>query len=203
MSMLFRVCLCVGMLSLATDNVVAFEGDGQLAYLNGINEIFYSVYVEPTNGGDECKIDNEKLTTPLQFIAKQSTKLHIIAEREYRQRVAELTRSKDSIGALDEKRDAAIIKRVSDYTLMPQLRIGIYPLQNVGGCSGHVEARLSVRLKNATVVPTGAWVLSPETVVWSVVYGFVCPRQIFPDKVIDIAEQEMRGFMNDWTASQK
>ena len=203
MSMLFRVCLCVGTLLLATDNVVAFEGDGQLAYLNGINEIFYSVYVEPTNGGDQCKIDSEKLTTSLQLIANQSTKLHIIAEGEYRQRVAELTRSKDLIGALDEKRDAAIIKRVSDYTLMPQLRIGIYPLQNVGGCSGHVEARLSVRLKNATVVPTGAWMLSPETVVWSVVYGFVCPRQIFPDKVIDIAEQEMRGFMNDWTASQK
>src|SRR6516164_3622544 len=34
---------------------------------------------------------------------------------------------------------------------MPQLRIGIYPLQNVGGCSGHVEAKLSVRLTNATV----------------------------------------------------
>jgi len=202
-SMLFRVCLCVGTLLLATDNVVAFEGDGQLAYLNGINEIFYSVYVEPTNGGDECKIDNEKLTTSLQLIANQSTKLHIIAEGEYRRRVAELTRSKDLIGALDEKRDAAIIKRVTDYTLMPQLRIGIYPLQNVGGCSGHVEAKLSVRLKNATVVPTGAWMLSPETVVWSVVYGFVCPRQIFPDKVIDIAEQEMKGFINDWTASQK
>ena len=202
MSKLFRVCLCVGTLLLATDNVAA-EGDGPQHLLNGINEIFYSVYVEPTNGGDQCKIDSEKLTTSLQLIANQSTKLHIIAEGEYRQRVAELTRSKDLIGALDEKRDAAIIKRVSDYTLMPQLRIGIYPLQNVGGCSGHVEAKLSVRLTNATVIPTGAWVLSPETVVWSVVYGFVCPRQIFPDKVIDIAEQEMRGFMNDWTASQK
>ena len=115
-----QLCLCIGMLLLATNNAVAFEGDGPRTYLNGINEIFYSVYVEPTNGGDECKIDNEKLTTPLQFIANQSTKLHIIAEREYRQRVAELTRSKDSIGALDEKRDSAIIKRVMDYTLMPQ-----------------------------------------------------------------------------------
>jgi hypothetical protein len=188
---------------LATDNAVALEGDGLRAYLNGINEIFYSVYVEPTNGGDECKIDNEKLTSPLQFIANQSTKLHIIAEREYSTRVVELTRSKDLIGALDEKRDAAIIKRFRDYTLMPQLHIGIYPLQNVGGCSGHVEAKLSVHLTNATVIPTGVWVLSPETVVWSVVYGFVCPRQLFPDKVINIAEQEMKAFVNDWAASQR
>jgi hypothetical protein len=199
MSKLFRVCLCVGTLLLATNNVA--ESAGLRPELNGINEIYYIVDVDPPLGGDECKIEREKLNTGLQFVANQSTKLHIIGQGEYEQRAMELIDSNDLLGPDVEKR-AAAAKRASDYGLKPRLHIGIYPITTAHGCSGHVEAKLSVKLKATTILPTGEFVSSPEMVVWSVTYGFIYPRQVFLEKVISIAEQEMKAFVNDWATSQ-
>jgi hypothetical protein len=184
--------------------------------LKGITIINYDVYVEETLDGDQCKTDVNSLETALQFVANQSTKLKIVTESEHHRRAKELNEITSRIqekvfengwspAAMNDAKYLAAKKAASEYGMMPSLSIVIAPMQLPGGCTGSVAARLYASLDRATnsmeIVLTHRYAFNMIE-IWSRSYMFKGSQQIFAKQVTGIAEDLMKAFVNDWTASQ-
>jgi hypothetical protein len=127
--------------------------DGPNDYLKGIKVISYSIYVEPTIGGDGCSIDRDNLNTSVQFVANQSTNLKIVTFDQRLRRSGELFSRSDATSLSSADKEAA--KKVAhDYNLMPSFVIEIVPLQTQFECAGTIHAKLSAYFeKQAHIIP--------------------------------------------------
>jgi len=196
------VCLCFTSFLVFHGNGVA-DTDHPRTLLKGITIIKYYDYVEETAGGEQCKINYQNLTTSLQFVANQSTKLKIITEREHTKRSDELYSQARSLPSTNSDKKQAAGKAADDYNFMPTLVIHVSPLELSSGCAGVIDAALSAHVDATRMIPTRTLVLFPTIEIWSKSISFVGPQQTFSGQAIGVSEQIMKELVNDWTASQE
>jgi len=177
--------------------------------MKGVQIISYTVFLEPTVGGDQCKIDWDNLNTSLQFVANQSTTLKIVTEIQKSDQTKELYSKLDPkwfFGSDGDQKQYQATKKVADeYISMPYLFIGFSPLQPQaqGGCAGTITARLTASVSPTHLLATQVDVYDPRIEIWSKTYGFVGPQGSFSKYAINLGEQMMKSLVNDWAASQR
>ncbi len=170
--------------------------DGPNNLLKGLIIVSFDDNIETAKGNVQCKLDYNRLKAAVQFVANQSVKLKFVAFSDRIKQSGELF---DKARAL---RSDAAQKTAEQYNFMPTLFITGTILELPGGCAATLKGDVKAYANSSTMIPTGSAMDHPIVSIWSNEYWLTGPPGNFSERLIDMSEQIMKEFVNDWTASQ-
>jgi hypothetical protein len=182
--------------------------------LKNVSLVPYKLAAAPNKG--RCAIDVEAWSTAIDFVANQSTTLKLIREQEHYERAKELSdkaneaarkyfaaRSHPDVDAAGKALEEAK-ENHSKYFSAPKLLLAADGMfEHNGSCVGTLSATVTALLKQSEMISTGKVVHLPFLEIWSRSTVLAGPPSSFSRFVIETSEGMMKGFVNDWTLSQK
>lgn len=197
------VLACLSMIA------VAQAADRPSPYLKGVTTVVYTGVFEIKG---PCAIDRKAWNTAIEFVANQSSKLTLVTDALHQEQFEEMLKVKDKSDKTMFKKDVwtdeevrrvreadAIVRKFSN---APHLSFIIETIEIEGGCVASVEADVKATLKSSEMISTGTIVYNPDYSLWSQGWKLKKTYQSFSRSAIEICEQTMKRFVNDWTASQ-
>lgn len=186
-------------------------------FLKGLLSIKYQISVERPNTGP-CTINLDRLTTAIDSVANQSTKLKLVRQRDHfeedRQLSDEVTKANEKFGRYlregpEQAAQAAkkeldeVNERANKHLFAPFLLFSIQTMDVNIGCSATAGAQLSAGLASSKIIASDVPVSYPYMILWESHWLLKAPYNEILSQVVQTSEQTMKTFVNDWARAQE
>jgi hypothetical protein len=178
--------------------------------LKGVTKVTYHSVREPVLDEDgSCKVDMSAMVTSIAFVANQSTRLKFVTDDEHSDEIKVLEPAPQHVSTDDKTAVAKFREAYSQWRRrlaarihIPGLTIEVTSAPTPGGCVAQVKGELFGTLEDSKIISTGKEMANPQVRLWSRSIWVKAPFSTFSDSVIRVGEEVMKGFVNDWAASQ-
>ena len=190
---------------------IAYAAEHPGPYLTGVDTVAYHGILEPGIGN--CKVDWEAWNTSIDFVANQSTKLKLLTDIEHHKRADKLADKNKAFEATkpplskwnDDDRNEwqSNADAFSKYLFAPRLSFDIITIETGAACAAVIISDVTMAVKPAKTIATDILVSVPNISVWSETRSLSGPLRGFSKFVVQTSEEMLKGFINDWAASQR
>jgi hypothetical protein len=178
--------------------------------LKGVKTVSYHGVADQNQS--PCAIDLRAWNTAIDFVANQSTKLKLIRYADHLEQVKQLRNeankaveksAHDTLDQTAKKEHDEAQERFDKSLWIPALLFSVQTMDIGIGCTGTVDAKVSVRLEPSKIIATGQIAPSPYMTIWNADWLLTHQYATFSSSVIQTSEQILKSFVNDWAKSQE